>query len=194
MTTPEEHRSDSDAAPSRAMRALLDRPMDPAVLDENTTLVAQPHETVDADRFDLLVARIGDEHLGFDAMLAHRVHDPGVIRRVPHRHAEHLAGIATVDGDIVPAGFLGRLLGIESDAAPADPRVILVGPIDRRWALPVDEIVGVQQFSRSEVIDAPTTVAASMRRHVSGLVRLDESFVAIIDGERLLDALDGGLR
>ena len=194
MTTPEEHRSDSDAAPSRAMRALLDSPMDPAVLDENTTLVAQPHETVDADRFDLLVARIGDEHLGFDAMLAHRVHDPAVIRRVPHRHAEHLAGIATVDGDIVPAGFLGRLLGIESDAAPADPRVILVGPIDRRWALPVDEIVGVQQFSRSEVIDAPTTVAASMRRHVSGLVRLDESFVAIIDGERLLDALDGGLR
>ena len=194
MTTPEEHRSDSDAAPSRAMRALLDRPMDPSVLDENTTLVAQPHETVDADRFDLLVSRIGDEHLGFDAMLAHRVHDPAVIRRVPHRHAEHLAGIATVDGDIVPAGFLGRLLGIESDAAPADPRVILVGPIDRRWALPVDEIVGVQQFSRSEVIDAPTTVAASMRRHVSGLVRLDESFVAIIDGERLLDALDGGLR
>ncbi len=194
MTTPEEHRSDSEAAPSRAMRALLDRPMDPSVLEENTALVAQPHETVDADRFDLLVARIGDERLGFDAMLAHRVHDPAVIRRVPHRHSEHLAGIVTVDGDIVPAGFLGRLLGIQPDASPVDPRVILVGPIDRRWALPVDEIVGVQQFSRSEVIDAPTTVASSMRRHVSGLVRLDESFVAIIDGERLLDALDGGLR
>ena len=132
------------AEPTTAMRALLDRPMDPAVLDENTMLVAQPHETVDADRFDLLVARIGDEHLGFDAMLAHRVHDLATIRRVPHRHAEHLAGIAAVDGDIVPAGLLSRLLGIPADVDPDAPRIILVGPIDRRWALPVDAVVGVQ--------------------------------------------------
>ncbi len=197
MKTSEDHPANTGEAPSQAMRRLLDRPMDPAVLAENTALVAQPHETVDADRFDLLVVRIGEEHLGFDATLAHRVHDPAVIRRVPHRHAEHLAGIAAVDGDLVPAGLLGRLLGISSDASPASPRIVLVGPVTRRWALPVDEVVGVRQFSRSEVIEAPTTVAASLRRHVSGLVRTGEerrTFVAIIDGERLLDALDGGLR
>ena len=182
------------AEPTTAMRALLDRPMDPAVLDENTMLVAQPHETVDADRFDLLVARIGDEHLGFDAMLAHRVHDLATIRRVPHRHAEHLAGIAAVDGDIVPAGLLSRLLGIPADVDPDAPRIILVGPVDRRWALPVDAVVGVRQFSRATMIEPPTTVSASLRHHVSGLVRMDETLVAIIDGDRLLDALDGGLR
>jgi two-component system chemotaxis response regulator CheV len=194
VSTPEDHSPAPEDAPSLAMRRLLDRPMDPAVLDENTTLVAQPHETVDADRFDLLVARIGDEHLGFDAMLVHRVHDPAVIRRVPHRHAEHLAGIAAVDGDIVPAARLGPLLGIDGDVEPVDPRVILIGPAERRWAVPVDAIVGVHQFTRSSVIDSPTTVSASLRRHVSGLVRLDGRFVAIVDGERLLAALDGGLR
>jgi chemotaxis signal transduction protein len=191
---PGESKGVDDAAPSQAMRRLLDRPMDPMVLDENTSLVAQPHESVDADRFDLLVARIGEEHLGFDSMLAHRVHDPAIIRRVPHRHAEHLAGIAAVDGDLVPAAWLGRLLDIEADVEPADPRVILIGPVERRWAVPVDSIVGVRPFNRSSIIEPPTTVSGSMRRHVSGLVRLGDRFVAIIDGERLLDALDGGLR
>lgn len=176
------------------MRALLDRPIDPQTLDENTALVAQPHETVEIDRFDLLVVAIGDERLGFDAMLVHRVHDPAVVRRLPHRPSPHLAGVVALDGDIVPAARLDRLLDLRADSAPADPRIVLVGPAARRWALPVDRILGVHPFSRSAILEPPTTVAASMRRHVSGLVRLDDRFVAIVDGDRLLDALDGGLR
>lgn len=177
-----------------AMRALLDRPVDAGQLDENTTLVAQPHETVRTDRFDLLVVAIGEERLGLDAMLVHRVHDPAVVRRVPHRNAAHLEGVMALDGDIVPAARLDRLLDAPADRNAADPRVVLVGPPDRRWALPVDGIVGVHSFSRAEIIEPPTTVAASLRRHVSGLVRFEDGFVAIIDGDRLLDALDGGLR
>ena len=176
------------------MRALLDRPIDPAQLDENTTLVAHPHETVRTDRFDLLVVSLGEERLGLDAMLVHRVHDPSVVRRVPHRAAAHFAGIVALDGEIVPAARLDRLLEIPAARDPLDPRVVLVGPPDRRWALPIDAILGVHSFSRAEVIEPPTTVAASLRRHVSGLVRFENGFVAKIDGERLLDALDGGLR
>ena len=77
----------------------------------------------------------------------------------------------------------------EAAREPLDPRVVLVGPPDRRWALPIDAILGVHSFSRAEVIEPPTTVAASLRRHVSGLVRFENGFVAMIDGERLLDAL-----
>ena len=177
-----------------AMRALLDRPIESSQIDENTALVAQPHETVRTDRFDLLVVALGEERLGLDAMLVHRVHDPSTVRRVPHRGAAHFAGVVALDGDIVPAARLDRLLDTSATRDATDPRVVLVGPADRRWALPVDAIHGVHSFSRSEVIDPPTTVAASLRRHVSGLVRFEEGFVAIIDGERLLDALDGGLR
>lgn len=193
MSPDEPKRNPGDGATS-PMRALLDRPIDAQVLDENTSLVAHPHEVVETDRFDLLVASLGEERLGFDAMLVHRVHDPAVLRRVPHRPSPHLAGIVALDGDIVPTARLDRLLDVSSADHAADPRIILVGPPDRRWAVPVDRVLGVHRFSRTEIIEPPTTVAASMRRHVSGLVRFEKSFVAIMDGDRLLEALDGGLR
>ena len=86
-----------DQSASRlAMDRLLERPITSEALDENTRLVGQRHEDVESDELTVLVARIGEEWLGFDAHFADRVHAPTAIRRVPHRTAEHLAGVAAV--------------------------------------------------------------------------------------------------
>ena len=180
--------------PRDAMRRLLERPIDATGLAENTRLVGDRHETVQADEVTALIVRIGGEWLGFDAQFAERVHGPGVIRRVPHRHSEHLAGIVVVDGEIVPAARLDRLLDLTADAVPPDPRLVIVGPVDRRWAIPVDEVEGMVRIPRADVVDSPATVAGSLHRHTSGLLPLGDRHAALLDSDRILDLLDGGLR
>ncbi|MDG1977390.1 MAG: chemotaxis protein CheW [Phycisphaerales bacterium] len=195
MTEPtNEAGSGSPADPRRAMRRLLERDLDDVALAENTRLVGHRHETVQTDELTALIVRIGGEWLGFDALFAGRVHDPGVARRVPHRHAEHLAGIVAVDGEIVPAARLDRLLDLTADAVPPDPRLVIVGPVDRRWAIPVDEVEGMVRIPRADVVDSPATVAGSLNRHTIGLLPLGDRHAALLDSDRILDLLDGGLR
>ena len=177
-----------------AMDRLLERPITSETLDENTRLVGQRHEEVESDELTVLIARIGDEWLGFDAHFADRVHAPTAIRRVPHRTAEHLAGVAAVDGEIIPAARLEVLLDLVRDAAPVEPRFVVVGPSDRRWAIPVDEVEGMIRVPRASIIDPPTTVSASLHRHTMGLVSMGDRLAALLDSTRLLDLLDGGLR
>jgi chemotaxis-related protein WspD len=184
-----------DATSSRlAMDRLLERPISSAALDENTRLAAQRHEEVEADELTILITRIGDEWLGFDARFADRVHEPAIIRRVPHRNSEHLAGVAAVDGEIVPAARLDLLLDLVRDTSPAEPRFVVVGPPDRRWAIPVDEVEGMVRVPRAMIIDPPTTISASLHRHTVGLISLDDRLAALLDSARLLDLLDRGLR
>ena len=187
--------NNGDAADSRlAMDRLLDRPISSENFDENTRLVGQRHEEVESDELTVLIARIGDEWLGFDALFAYRVHEPAIIRRVPHRNAEHLAGVAAVDGEIVPAVRLDLLLDLVRDASPTEPRFVVVGPPDRRWVIPVDEVEGMIQVPRATIIDPPTTVSASLHRHTIGLISRDGRLAALLDSDRLLNLLDGGLR
>ena len=185
----------SDATRSRlAMDRLLDRPISSEAIDENTRLVGQRHEEVEVDELTVLIARIGDEWLGFDALFADRVHQPAIIRRVPHRNSEHLAGVAAVDGEIVPAARLDLLLDLVRDVSPTKPRFVVVGPPDRRWVIPVDEVEGMIRVPRASIIDPPTTVSASLHRHTIGLIEQGDRLAALLDSDRLLDLLDGGLR
>ena len=60
--------------------------------------------------------------------------------------------------------------------------------------IPVDEVEGMIQVPRATIIDPPTTVSASLHRHTIGLISRDGRLAALLDSDRLLNLLDGGLR
>jgi chemotaxis-related protein WspD len=156
------------------MRALLDRPLPPERLAENTTLVAAPAAREAGDSASLLVFGIGDELLAVEAEGMHRVFRVSPVRRIPHRSNAVLAGLANIGGELTLVADLAAALGLSPGGAAT--HFVVVGEPSARWAFGVDRVDGVRRVERARLLPAPATV-----RHAA-----DGCTVAIAPGE------DGG--
>lgn len=198
-------RPPADGGIADRMRMLLDRPLGPDDIDENTRLVALPADARESGLRSLLVFRLRDEHLAIDAIEAHRVLPAAGVRRVPHRSNAVFAGIANLGGEITLVCDLAAALGIAGAAAGTPPsHVIVFGTAESRWAFAVEGIVGVRRVPASSLLPAPATVRhavdgcakalvpralctgdprpASAR---SGSLPADDGHVGILDSARL---------
>jgi chemotaxis-related protein WspD len=136
-----------------------------------------------------LAFRVGAEWLAVPLGLMASVAPTAAVHRLPHRGAGPLLGVINVDGRLLPAVSLARLLGI-ADAAKAPPgrhafaRLLVLADGARSWALPVDEVHGVLRH-----------VAAQMRPPAAGVQHAAPPLVAgaIADGSLEAGLLDGAL-
>lgn len=170
------------------MRALLDRPLPAADIDENTRLVAQPAESRESGLRSLLVFRVGDEHLALDAAEAHRVVPATAVRRVPHRSNAVFAGVANVGGELTLVADLAAALGVSRAGGPAATHFIVFGGPSSRWAFAVDSVVGVRRMPSGALLPAPATVrhaADGCAKELASLGGEDAAFASVLDPARL---------
>ena len=195
----EQHRSNDLAAPGDAsiarIRALLDRPLPPQEIEENTALVSTAVESRSVRMRSVLVFMIGPERLALEADDTHRVVPHCVIRRVPHRTNETFLGLANVAGELAPVAALGAALGISGAGSPS--HFVLIGSARARWAFGVDRLGGVRRVDERRVVAAPTTV----RHAVDGCTKYltpivsdgHEDLVAVLDADKLVARLGRSL-
>lgn len=146
----------SEAGDLARMRALLDRPLPPERLAENTALVSAPAVREQGDAMGVLVFVLGDERLAIEADEAHRVFRATPVVRVPHRSNEVLEGVANIGGELTLVARLSAALGL-SASGTATHFVVIGGP-SARWAFAVDRVEGVRRIERSRLLPAPATV------------------------------------
>jgi chemotaxis-related protein WspD len=173
----------SEGADLARMRALLDRPLPPERLAENTGLVAAPAVREQGDTMGILVFVLGDERLAIEADEAHRVFRATPVGRIPHRSNEVLEGIANIGGELTLVARLAAALGLP--AACGATHFVVIGASAGRWAFAVDRVEGVRRIERSRLLPAPATV-----RHAA-----DGCTVAIAverDGGAPIAVLDAG--
>jgi chemotaxis signal transduction protein len=66
------------------------------------------------------------------------------IARIPHRSGTVLLGLAAFRGDILPCCSLSRLLDLPQTQSGSTRTLILEESPGRRWAVPIDSVVGVR--------------------------------------------------
>lgn len=180
------------------LRTLLQRPLPPDELTENTRMVGAPAE--ERDRLDatLLIASLGDERLAIDVRFARRVLPTRTIHRVPHRSTALFAGICNVQGELLPVARLDRVLAIErpdtanaTDAAAiAERRMVVLGDAATAWVVTMDRIDGIRRFDSTTFLAPPATVARALDGVTDALVPLDDGrFAARLDPTKLARAL-----
>jgi chemotaxis-related protein WspD len=138
------------------MRALLDRPLPPERLVENTALVAAPAVREQGDTMGVLVFTLGDERLAIEADEAHRVFRATPVGRIPHRSNEVLEGIANIGGELTLVARLSAALGLAATCEAT--HFVVIGEPAARWAFAVDRVEGVRRIERGRLLPAPATV------------------------------------
>ena len=183
--------AESEEASLARMRALLDRPLPPEQIEENTALVAARAEARRVRMRSVLVFTVGGERLALEADDTHRVIKVGGIRRVPHRTNSVFLGLANVAGELAPVASLAAALGLGADSAHT--HFVVIGDARSRWAFGVESLGGVRRIDEMRLLAAPTTVrhaADGCTKHLAPVMTGSrEELVAVLDAERLIALL-----
>ena len=135
---------------------LFDRPLPPGYRDELQTLVAAPPAEVTRRTGSILLFQLGDLRLALPARVASAIAPVLHIARIPHRSGTVLLGLAAFRGEILPCCSLSRILDLpqtphqtpEEENTPTESptarTLILEESNGRRWAVPIDGVLGVR--------------------------------------------------
>ncbi|MHC4400144.1 MAG: chemotaxis protein CheW [Planctomycetota bacterium] len=204
-----------------AGRRLFEREPPAEYVEEQTRQLAR-QETVEAtDTVAVLIFRIAEEWLAFDAGSVVEVAEPRAVHRVPHRSDRLLLGLVNIRGELQLCISLGELLGIEPGReprfAPADSgeaygeaddvaarlpseaanvptnRLLVAKHRQKQWVFAVDEVADVHRVGVDRLSNVPSTVAKSPRRFSRAVFEWDGKRVGYLTDDRLFESLEGSI-
>ena len=177
---------------ARAGRQLFDRPLAPGDLEQWAELFSREKEAEPADTFSVVIFRVGREWFALKTAFFQEVTDLRPVHTVPYRSGAVFKGIANINGELLlcidPAPVL------TPGAAPADCRRMMVTQKDgSRFALMVEEIMGVRRIPAADVSRPPATVAISPAAITAGIFSIDAATVGLLDETSLFESLAGSI-
>lgn len=191
---------------AEAAREFFDRPPPAGYLESWRRILEEPEQVVETDAASLLVFRVDREWLALSAGTLVEVTPVRRIHAIPHRRGTPLAGLVNIRGELRMCLSLHAVLGLAGGPRTEAPAVDGAGPgaeavprllvIERpgerasdRWVIGVDDVAGVQRVPRSALRPVPATVGQAVARCTTSLFRWQDHDVAVLDDERLCEAL-----
>jgi chemotaxis-related protein WspD len=165
---------------------------------EQTARYSATADDVGGQSEPLLLFRLGDEWFALPVATVVEVAAPRRVHRIPHRTDRVLLGIINLRGELQLCASLRELLGIvdEAPAAGTAPRnergserLLVCDLQGARWAVPVDEVAGVERFAPEATARTPTTVAKRTVHFTVGLITWQSRRVGKLDADRVAEAL-----
>jgi purine-binding chemotaxis protein CheW len=149
--------------------------------------------------FRVLVCRVQSRLCGLPLDAVEETLRPQPLRPLKSP-AVHVQGLARIRGDWLPVVDLAGLLGLTESAAVR--RYVVVRAGERRVALAVAEVLGLQTFAAEQLRALPPLLRDRDHGAVSALAERDDELIAVLDQARLfpddlpptaaLSAADGG--
>jgi chemotaxis signal transduction protein len=162
--------------------SLFDHPMPPGYRDELRELEAATPAASSLRVGSILLFQLGDLRLALPTRVASAVAPVLHIARIPHRSGTVLLGVAAFRGEILPCCSLSRILDLPANAeqaATTGRTLILEESAGRRWAIPIDGVLGVRSGA-VEYTDLPAPIAAQW---IAGSVQEESGIFHLLDHE-----------
>jgi chemotaxis-related protein WspD len=178
----------SDAAMPRTMASLFDRPMPPGYRDELRALEAESAAGAAQRTGSILLFQLGGLRLALPTRVASAVAPVLHIARIPHRSGTVLLGVAAFRGEILPCCSLSRILDLPvgtEQTATAGRTLILEEAAGRRWAAPIDGVLGVRSGAVEYARPTDTITAEIGAQWIAGSVAEESGVFHLLDHEVL---------
>ena len=176
-----------------AARFFFHRPAPAEYLREWGGLLAQTVVAESVDQAGMLVFRLGIEWLAIQITSAVEVTSIRPVHRVPHRTNAVFAGLINLRGQLHPCVSMHGLLGIDpidpTTNPPIAPRLILIRKDNESWAYAADEVAGVQQIARVNLMNVPSTLSNPAGSYSRAVFGWGDRSVNVLDEPRLFIAL-----
>lgn len=192
---------------SAAATALLEKAPPTGYMEDWTLQIMQQKCPVESDTQALLMFRIGIEWLALSAVVMKEIAGFRPIHSVPHRRNGTLLGLTNIRGELQVCVALGHLLNLERSAdgsrgsastsaqasANKKQQMLVIEREGLCVVCPVDEVHGIERFSRQQLGPVPATVARSTATYTQAVVAWNDRSIALLDDQLLFHTINRSL-
>src|SRR5262245_24343847 len=108
------------------------------------------------------------------------------ITRIP-QVPDFIEGLINLRGSVIPIVNLRKRFGLPAREVDDETRTIVVNVHDKTVGCIVDAVTQVMRINRDQIQPPPLSVLAVAHQYLSGLARLEDRLLIILDIDRLFD-------
>ncbi len=149
----------------------------------------QQRRMTSAGSMQLVSFRLGDEIYGIEITKIREIILVGAITRVPET-PHYIKGLINLRSSVIPVIDLRARFALPESELTQDSRIMVLNVGRRTIGIVVDSVSEVLRVSEEQISPAPPTVASLGNEYMTGLVRLDEQLLILLDVDRLFGGED----
>ncbi len=139
----------------------------------------------DAELLQLVTFSIGEEEFGVDILKVQEIIRTMEITKVP-RAPDFVEGVINLRGKVIPIIDLRRRFGLESRSHDKHTRIIVIEINNMIVGFVVDSVSEVLRIPANTVEPPPPVVAGLESEYISGVGKLEDRLLILLDLDRLL--------
>lgn len=143
----------------------------------------------DDELLQLVTFSTGDEEFGVDILKVQEIILPMAITKVP-KAPEFVEGVINLRGKVIPVIDLRRRFGLKPKEQDKYTRIIVIEINQMIVGFVVDSISEVLRIPASTVEPTPPVVAGIESEYISGVGKLEDRLLILLDLDRLLSRED----
>jgi len=146
----------------------------------------------DDELLQLVTFSISDEEFGVDILKVQEIIRTMEISKVP-RAPDFVEGVINLRGKVIPIIDLRRRFGLAHKLHDKNTRIIVIEMTDVIVGFVVDAVSEVLRIPASTVEPPPPVVAGMDSEYISGVGKLEDSLLILLDLDKLLSGDDMAL-
>ena len=143
----------------------------------------------DDELLQLVTFSTGDEEFGVDILRVQEIIRTMAITKVP-KAPDFVEGVINLRGKVIPIIDLRRRFGLQSKAHDKHTRIIVIEINTMIVGFVVDSVSEVLRIPTSTVEPPPPVVAGLESEYISGVGKLEDRLLILLDLDRLLSRAD----
>jgi purine-binding chemotaxis protein CheW len=147
--------------------------------------MAEMQKRQDIDLLQLVTFSIGDEEFGVDILKVQEIIRTMEITKVP-RAPMFVEGVINLRGKVIPIIDLRKRFGLETKSHDKNTRIIVIEINNMIVGFVVDSVSEVLRIPASTVEPPPPVVAGLESEYISGVGKLEDRLLILLDLNRLL--------
>lgn len=134
----------------------------------------------------LVSFRLGQEEYGIEITKVQEIILMGEITKVPQT-PEYIKGLINLRSSVIPIVDLRLRFGLPSQEPTEETRIMVVNVTGKTIGIIVDAVSEVLRISGEQISPPPPTVAGLGRDYLTGLVKLGNRLLILLDIDRILE-------
>ncbi len=140
-----------------------------------------------ADSMQLVSFNLGEETYGIEITKIREIILMGQITQVPET-PHYIKGLINLRSTVIPVIDLRARFGLPEEALTDESRIMVLNVGTRTIGIIVDAVSEVLRVTGDQISEAPPTVSSLGNEYMTGLVRLEEQLLILLDVDHLFGA------
>jgi purine-binding chemotaxis protein CheW len=147
--------------------------------------VPQQHGSEVAGTMQLVSFRLAQEEYGVEITKVREIILVGDITRVPQT-PDYVKGLINLRSTVIPIVDLRVRFGLPETDLTGESRIMVINVAGKMIGITVDAVSEVLRIKHNQIAPPPPTVAGLGREYLTGLVKLDDRLLILLDIDKIL--------